>query len=273
MRKLLGICLMVCGMLLLVGYVVDLDFGIFGKRIQREEVSLSGVGLIHLDIPYGNLQIKATDDNHLSFSHEGRGQLQVQKRGDRLEVEIRGSWLQWPFRGGELELSLPRSYQQDLLVDMSGGNVELHAPGQPFRLNQVELSLSHGNIELYNLQAKTLSQDVSAGNVYGENLVVQQASFDVSTGNVELKNFSGQFAADISHGNLDAQVAELSGPIAVEVSVGDITLDLPDETAVFLNTHAGVGNVTNQLGQHAGQASAGGYPVTLEVSVGNIHVH
>jgi lia operon protein LiaG len=109
-------------------------------------------------------------------------------------------------------------------------------------------------------------------------LTAQHARFDVSAGDVELSRFTGGLDVDLSAGRFYAGIDRLQNDITVDMSAGDVELDLPRQADFQLAAHVSAGQLTNEFdSEHEdrryGTYGAGTYSIKLDVSAGNAHIY
>ena len=89
--------------------------------------------------------------------------------------------------------------------------------------------------------------DGSSGKVTIDTLVTKTGTFDLSSGNLEINHYTGAFNADVSSGKLLLQIDKLNNPIDIDLSSGNVDLDLPDNANFTLDGEVSSGNISSKF--------------------------
>ena len=103
---------------------------------------------------------------------------------------------------------------------------------------------------------------------------------DVSAGSANIYGLTGSGSVDVSAGNARLQFAELNEECNVDVSAGDVTLDIPEDSSAKFICDKSAGDIRIMVGgenRHADDGdiisiNGGGTTVNLSVSAGDIKV-
>ena len=140
--------------------------------------------------------------------------------------------------GSTGDISIPKDFNfENLDISLSTGDITSYA----FVSKQIKLKGTTGNVHLENINAKEIDVSLSTGNVYVKNSVfTDNVEIRVSTGNVTLSDISCKNLT--SHGNtgkitLDSVIA--SAKISIERSTGDVTFNRCDAGEIFVLTDTG----------------------------------
>ena len=129
-------------------------------------------------------------------------------------------------------------------------------------------------------RADHISADVSAGSLIAKNMAAGNYEVDVSAGSANIYGLTGSGSADVSAGNARLQFAELNEECNVDVSAGDVTLDIPEDSSAKFICDKSAGDIRIMVGgenRHADDGdiisiNGGGTTVNLSVSAGDIKV-
>ncbi len=281
MKMLFTILIIVIGVYLLFtetrfkwfGFADDKTFSETVDDTERIDIDVSGV----------NTEIIIENRDDLRVQLKGKGSVDVDRRGDDINVKARRGWFHWfRFDRSKLTIHIPEKYSQEMNLDNGSGNLSFAGPSDPIKLKSLEIDMNSGNLNLKNIHAEKFTHDGSSGNVDISNLKTESASFDISSGNVKVKKFSGALTADLSSGNFNVKMEELTGDVDVEISSGSANLDLPKEADFKLKGKTGSGHIhcnfplKNQTSDRKvieGTHGSGEHLIDLAVSSGNIKVH
>ncbi|WP_273853899.1 LiaG family protein [Guptibacillus spartinae] len=213
----------------------------------------------------------------------GNGELSLRQKGDTIEVEVKKKWYQFLnfTNDSDVTVFLPEDFKQNLKLEVGSGNLALDA-GSPFVLNDVQIQMSSGDVELSNLQTKSFEHDGSSGRLTIDQLTTKDGRFDISSGDVILTNYSGPLDGEMSSGEMNVQMAQLKGDVSFDLSSGDVELDLPDNANFTLDTEASSGDISTSFNlkdqtvsnkKISGVHGNGKYQVKISLSSGNARVY
>jgi lia operon protein LiaG len=182
----------------------------------------------------------------------------------------------------KLELYLPKSYTNDLLINTRSGNVtllsELNAKDMSFQLTSGNLSSSSaiggarfevrvtsGNVSLNTVTCSEYDINAFSGNITLASLkgsgkiqamsgeitidALDGAGHDVqaSSGNIRLAGFSGSGNIHTSSGSVQVDCIALSGDLSLSASSGNIRVRLPQEASYELYASCASGNINGNI--------------------------
>ncbi|RTR36148.1 DUF4097 domain-containing protein [Robertmurraya yapensis] len=284
MKRILLIFLIIAGGYILFTTIGNLTW--FANKDQMKAEISDKIDNIEFDIASANVTIIPENRDDLEAQLTGKGKVTVKQKGDTITVEYKQKWFSWFnfFNHSKLNVYVPEDYKEDMVIDIGSGNLELSGESakQPFKLNHLILDMSSGNVELNDLVVNEFAFDGSSGNVEIHSLDSKTTSVDVSSGNVKISDFAGELEADISSGRFDAQFAELRDSISIDVSSGNVTLDLPDKADFTLEGETGSGNISSNFplkvenqDKHEikGTHGSGKHEIEIDVSSGNVEIN
>lgn len=284
MKRILLIFLIIAGGYILFTTIGNLTW--FANKDQMKAEISDKIDNIEFDIASANVTIIPENRDDLEAQLTGKGKVTVKQKGDTITVEYKQKWFSWFnfFNHSKLNVYVPEDYKEDMVIDIGSGNLELSGESakQPYKLNHLILDMSSGNVELNDLVVNEFAFDGSSGNVEIHSLDSKTTSVDVSSGNVKISDFAGELEADISSGRFDAQFAELRDSISIDVSSGNVTLDLPDKADFTLEGETGSGNISSNFplkvenqDKHEikGTHGSGKHEIEIDVSSGNVEIN
>ena len=230
-----------------------------------------------------DMEIVPEARNDVKAILNGNGELSLRKQGDSIEVEVKQKWYQFfNFNGNsDVTVYLPVDFNHNLKLEVGSGNVKLKED-HPLVLNDVDIEMSSGDVELSNLQTKKFTHDGSSGRLIIDQLSTEEGSFDISSGDVILTKYSGPLKGEMSSGEMKVQMDQLSGDVSFDLSSGDVELDLPEDANFTLDTEASSGDISTTFtlkdqtianNKIYGVHGSGKYQVNISLSSGNARVY
>lgn len=254
-----------------------------GEKIQAED--MDDVKRLEIDVSSLHTKIVPEDRNDFSAELNGKGKLDVDRKGDEVKVKVHQGWFNWlSFERSELIVYIPKDYDQELEIENGSGKFELSGPSkdEPIVLSSLVVEIGSGDVTLENIHAKEFIHDGSSGDVEIRNMKTESGSFDLSSGGVRVEHYIGPLKADLSSGELDIQMDELVGDIQVDVSSGSADIDLPDDADFTLKGEVSSGDIhckfplkSQSTGSRKieGTYGSGKHTIDLSVSSGSIDVY
>lgn len=289
MKKLFGLLFILIGVVIIWKMFIPTSWGsgMINGGEKSGSISVSGVQTIAVQGKAANVHILAAGQNKLTAKMKGNGSVSLSKSGNKMKVEVHNRWVDWVPIGKQtvLYVYVPESYSQSVHLDITAGNINVNgsAGGHPMALKEFSVKMSAGNMTLKNFSMQKFQDHGSAGDVNVDRVNTQLADFHLSAGNVNLSHFSGKLKANLSAGQLTAQLDQLSAPADVKVSAGNVSLDLPKEASAAVDAQVSTGNVNcnlplqktsiNEKRHIKGVHGSGSYPVDVNVSIGDIHIN
>lgn len=249
------------------------------KDIDMIEVNSSSVSTTI--IPQDRKDVKAV--------YNGKEKLSVLERGDTIVVFIKQkgfNWFNWsPFsEKKKLEIYIPENYDRNMNIRLGSGNLSFsgQSKNKPVKLDELTLDIGSGNMNLNNMVINRFEQNVASGNVEINSLITESGSFDLSSGSLDVKHYTGPVQATVSSGELNFQIDKLTDSIDLDVSSGDVGLDLPTNADFTLDGEVSSGNIICEMPLTSKNTSkksiegihgSGKHEINLDVSSGDIRIH
>ncbi|WP_439695630.1 DUF4097 domain-containing protein [Mucilaginibacter sp. AW1-7] len=169
-------------------------------------------------------------------------------------------------------------------VTNSGDNINLQTSGGGIEAKnltgKISLETSGGGLRLENLKG-TVNAHTSGGGVEGNNIEGELVT-STSGGGIDLKGMNCSLDASTSAGSLRAQMVKVGKFLKLDVSSGNIDLQLPANQGLNLDIRGdGINQHPSKISGFTGQwdnehikgtVNGGGAPVTAEASSGNVSV-
>ena len=163
----------------------------------------------------------------------------------------------------KITVYLPKSEYSSLIIEESTGDIEI---SKDFGFNNIDISLSTGDIKCYASAAEAIKIEASTGDIFAESISAGSLDITVSTGNVTVSSVTcdGDITVGVSTGEVyltdivcknltstgstgDVSLSNVvsTGKITIDRSTGDVMLDRSDATELFITTSTG--NVEGSL--------------------------
>ena len=222
-RKLIIFIILIGAIVLLLNVPSWLSFG----KQQKAQVS-KNIDTIKIDVSGISTTIIPEKRDNVEAKLDGQGSVHVDQNGDSIEIDYERKWFNGFnfFNHPKLTIYIPEDYNRDMEMEVGSGNIDFN--GQKLQLNELSLDVSSGNIQMSHVSA-------------------ENGLLDISSGNINIKNYRGQLEADVSSGNLDIRMDQLTDSVKVDLSSGHVLLDLPDNANFTLNGEINSGAISNQF--------------------------
>lgn len=284
MKKIMIIFLVIVGIYILFTAFTNSSIFPFSKKNTQTEVTTK-IKQIELDVSGAELTIIPDKRDTIEAKLNGKGSVSVKKSGDTIEVDYKRKSFNWVpfFNTAKIAVYIPEDYNKDLSISVGSGVVNFtgQSSSQPFVLNELELTIGSGNMNISNLSVNDLSYDVSSGNVHVDSVIAKTGSFEISSGNVKVNNYQGGLDIDLSSGKIDVQLDQLTGNIDIDVSSGNAVLNLPNNADFTLKGKASSGNISNSFpltnekqekNKLEGVHGSGTFMIDVTMSSGNVTI-
>lgn len=244
---------------------------------------------IRADIGAYKLNIKPWDNDTTKIVATGNdlGRVKVMASGSVLDITTEwkwdGEWFRNLFSGNafntQLEVFVPDKVYDAL--DLHVGAGDLTSDG--IKSGHVSLDVSAGKLSYTQPEghrADFISFDVSAGNLIANNSAADAYTINVSAGNADINGLTGEGQIDVSAGKAGVQYAAVDGNCEVDVSAGDVNLDIPEDASAKFVCSKSAGDIRIMAGGENTTAddgdkfsiNGGRYTFLLDVSAGDIRV-
>ncbi|WPC43238.1 DUF4097 family beta strand repeat-containing protein [Clostridium sp. JS66] len=210
---------------------------------------IDGIKEIYIEGSSENISIISENrkdvKSHLygDISASFKPELQSRVEGSKLIISVKrpsGSFNFSSREGLKLDINVPETYASDMSVKLSSGKI---TSSNPIKLNNFNLDLSSGSVDLKNLTASNLSLEATSGKIYGENIVCENSSLRLSSGSINLNGFKGNINHRCTSGKTEITYSEFNNNVNLNVSSGEIILNLPKSSQFALNAKADLGNI------------------------------
>lgn len=232
------------------------DFSMGEAKIQKQEsASLEGINKISLDFGRSNIEIIPTDEGEMKVIQKSDRKLRESDKftisKEENTIEIKGNKWNIGFNifsiGFEekIEVYIPKSYNKDLDVSLSSGNITMNSN---ITLNNVNYRQSSGNFEgRSNITANQVTIKSSSGNVNIDGLFTKSYEISQSSGNTEIKSLSGSGNIKGSSGNIKINYKDISEYSDVEITSGNVKMVIPKDISFEFDGHCASGNINSDF--------------------------
>lgn len=198
---------------------------------EQEVAQLTG---IKLDMPVQDITILPSEDNGIHIKQYGKdaktGFTTYTENGViTIQASYTKKWSFNKFFGGahdwqQIQVYLPDSYTGDLEIQLSTGETEIQ---RPLKLNRLVLNCSAGTFTSEDfIECKTFQADLSAGELDLKHLQAKQYTVSATTGTIDVEKLFGSGSMDITMGEIDVGIYEITGRAAFNGTMGNIDLSV-----------------------------------------------
>ena len=286
MKRILVIFLIITGAYIAWNYIFDGSGVNFAQAEDAVKVT-NQTKNITIDVSSVETMIVPEDRDDVRAELKGKGTVKVDKHGNEIEVAVKRKgffWFNWfEMEKTTLTVYIPEDYEKNMAIELGSGEVVFkgHSVDSPMKLNKLAIDIGSGRMVLENLDVETYMHHSSSGEVEINSIAAGSGSFEVSSGSVKVKNYSGKLDADVSSGELEIQMDSLTDDVNLNVSSGNIELDLPDDADFTLNGKISSGDLSSDFplenkeetdNRLNGKHGSGKYKINADVSSGNIEI-
>lgn len=138
----------------------------------------------------------------------------------------------------KITVYLPKGTYDSLVIRGSTGDVDIP---KDFNIENLDISVSTGNIRVENISAEALTLSVSTGKVTARSVTCSGTVFvRVFTGNAQLTDVTcNDLRSKGSTGDISLQNVIVAEQLTIERSTGDVKLDRCDAGQLFIQTDTG----------------------------------
>ena len=189
----------------------------------------------------------------------------------------------WNFISGDnslkIEVYVPDSLYKSIHASVNTGNTEING----IAAEDVYLDLTAGNMVYAGKEGHSsniLTVDMSAGNCELYNAATEEFAIDMSAGNMDVYGLSGWGSFELSAGNANVNFAEYNGNLDLDMSAGNLTVNLPADASADIDCDKSAGSLVVRHGDVRADVDDdasvtigdGKYHITAELSAGSINI-
>lgn len=281
MKRIVILLLIITGLYIVFNQSFQFDgFAVDASKDGRSAIS-NDIESIDINVAGVKTTIIPENRDDVKAILTGKGSLIVKEEGSSIVVETKRKMFDWLSFSEKrhLKVYIPEDYNRDMEIQIGSGS--LHFSGQSMKLDELSLDIGSGNVNIDHLEVNEFTHDGSSGNVKMDTLKTKSSSFDLSSGNLEVNHFTGALKADVSSGRFSMQMDKLNDSIEIDLSSGNVNLDLPDNADFNLDGEVSSGNIssdfpltTNGTDKKSlkGIHGSGKNQINVSVSSGNVQI-
>ena len=223
------------------------DFRATSYTISDEYTKIDAdIGAYYLDIQpnSGN-----NTDVYIAGTERNVDKIHVEVSGSTLHVSVDpsaygfGSWTNW-LRGFSgyptVNIKVPDKVYDKLNVGVSSGTADVRGVSA----SDVSLATSSGDINYtQNCITESLTVSTTSGSIGVKNAATKSYNIRATSGNIDVDGLTGTGSVKATSGNLTIRFAELTSYCDVNVTSGDVTLVVPDNTNANINCKKTSGDI------------------------------
>lgn len=247
---------------------------------------------IDIDSGASKVTVKSHSEDYVRVTVEGQNYAKVNAKisGGTLKVynEWNGSWdwLNRLFTGelfnsaaAKITVLVPERVYENLDIYCSSGTVVCDG----IKALDVNLKLSSGAVKYKQpdmFTAESIDIKVSSGQMNAYNVQTLEYDIGVSSGNVYVGGLSGSGDISVSSGSVNASFVQLNGNCGIDVSSGDVNVYIPDNASADIQCSRSSGKIRVAafgVDKFAAdgetiQLNGGDYNIDVDVSSGSVSV-
>lgn len=285
MKKLLLFLLVLVGLYFIGSSIKEASWFPFGRGDSHTQ-SIKQIDLLDIKVDSSNTTIIPEDREDVKTELEGKGKLDVDRRGDIIRIEVKRKWFQnfgfW--NKSKLTVRVPQEYDRDMNVTIGSGKLTMEGPSKkdPMKLKKMNVNMGSGKLDLENLDVKQYKHNGSSGMANLTSISTQTGEIKMSSGIVNVDGYEGKLDATLSSGKLNVQMDKLEDSVDVHVSSGLVKLDLPDNADFTLKGKVSSGDIScdfplesQEVGNHKvnGKHGSGKHTIDVTVSSGKVNIY
>lgn len=237
---------------------------------------LNVLGLIHTDngIVTENLNVISNETKELSSLNIDLSFTNLNiKSGDTFKVETNNSRITFEENNGSVKI---KEENQSWLNNNIKSNLIVYIPKDIVQINDTNIKMGAGNINIEELNTKGLYLELGAGDTYIENaMVTEKSKIDGGIGNTELKSCEiNNLEANLGMGEFRFW-GKLTGKNKIDSGIGAINMKFKNNKNDYkFEVNKGIGNVTldEQKNVTDGIYGSGEIYLSLDGGVGEIKI-
>lgn len=281
MKRIVILLLIITGLYIVFNQSFQFDgFAFEGSKDGRAALSKT-IDTIEINVGSVQTTIIPEDRNDVEAVLTGKGSLIVEETGNRIIVETKRKMFNW-FSFSEkrqLKIYIPEDYNRNINIQIGSGSLDFS--GESMKLNKLSLDIGSGNVNLDHLEVDEFTHDGSSGKVEIDTLITKTGTFDLSSGNLDIEHYTGSLNADVSSGKFSVQMDKLNDSIDIDLSSGNVNLDLPDNADFILNGNVSSGNISSEFPLTTtssdkkglkGAYGSGKHKIDVSVSSGDVYI-
>ncbi|NYE08109.1 lia operon protein LiaG [Bacillus niacini] len=281
MKRIVIFLLIITGLYIVLNHTFQFDGFVFGGSKNGRATLSKTIDTIEINVGSVRTTIIPEDRNDVEAVLTGKGSLIVKETGNSIVVETKRKMFNW-FSFSEkrqLKIYVPEDFNRDMNIQIGSGS--LNFSGQSMKLSHLSLDIGSGNVKIDHLEVNEFTHDGSSGNVEIDTLITKTGTFDLSSGNLDINHFTGALEADVSSGKFSVQMDKLNDSIDIDLSSGDVNLDLPDDADFNLKDKVSSGNISSDFplttkgtdnNNLKGTHGSGKHEINVSVSSGDVKI-
>lgn len=194
-------------------------FNVANQKVVNQDYSLSKFTKVDIDIPTGDVVLKAGNKYHVSYSGLEKKTPKVEVKDSKLKIGFKNQithirLFNFKQLNSKIVIEMPKEQLESLNVDNANGNFS----ADYLAVKIGDIDLSNGNIDIKDLKTKDgISFDTSRGNIRVESSNATGYDLDTSLGKITI---SGKKHGDSFEKNSDSR-----NVLEADTSLGSISVN------------------------------------------------
>lgn len=242
---------LIAGLIIAFFVLLNEEFDVTKDTVNTEikyySYNTDGIHDILIDAAYSNISIKKSSDNqiHIQYGENPRLNYKIAKSSSALSIKQYSSdRIFFSVHKYKCIISIPENYSGNIKMSCSANNIS--ADGL-LKLNNFSVKTTAGNINITNINAKSLYIQSTVGNTNISNTVTDKNfSIETTVGNIKINRiFSKNIILKSTAGNISGYISGDLNKFSIQsrTSAGKSNLADKNSGIYRLNTETTVGNI------------------------------
>lgn len=258
----------------------------FGENLPSQQMDLTGVNTIRMDIDYSKVDIISTNGDKViadvSYSGKQRFDFSMNKVGDVLVIKHvwdnqRGFWLNQD--KSKIAIQVPSSFEGNYEYKLNAIDFEAKA----IKADKVNVEVNAGRAIFEDLVCGSINSDLNAGDINFIRTNTNDLKIQNDAGRTVFNGKAGSVDSVINMGNMDLNFSSLPTNFKANINAGNMNVGLPSDSIFEVWSNVNAGTLNNEfrdkfsagvMSKEGGDVQAGNVPVfKVEVNAGGVNFY
>jgi len=217
---------------------------------QTEDVK--GISGIAFDLYSTDVVIKPSTSDEISINYRGSESLKddpdliVTVNDGQLTIKQKETpqmfffWV-WSSTPRILEITLPESYSDDLILGNASGDLTITGD---YQLSSFRTHLTSGDMSLGDISSTDFSIDSTSGNIDLGSIDAEDINISLTSGDVTVSSLTGAGSVACTSGDIRVNVTESLGDLSIKTSSGGVDVSLEKDASYNIDANCTSGDIS-----------------------------
>lgn len=217
---------------------------------QTEDVK--GISGIAFDLYSTDVVIKPSTSDEISINYRGPESLKddpdltVTVNDGQLTIKQKETpqmfffWV-WSSTPRILEITLPESYSDDLILGNASGDLTISGD---YQLSSFRTHLTSGDMSLGDISSTDFSIDSTSGNIDLGSIDAEDINISLTSGDVTVSSLTGAGSVACTSGDIRVNVTESLGDLSIKTSSGGVDVSLEKDASYNIDANCTSGDIS-----------------------------